>query len=108
MSVDRSNPCHLPQQRLVGSCLTSCWLYVMLVICHVVALSSRVSLPIGITSMQVLVRTAMEAHKNNDEVALSVLMWELCHNVLLGGNGPHVKVSDVLQMVDQVHHPHAS
>ncbi|BDA47828.1 hypothetical protein COCOBI_11-0850 [Coccomyxa sp. Obi] len=42
-----------------------------------------------------------QARKNNDEVALSVLMWELCHNILLGGNGPYVKVSDVLQMVDQ-------
>ncbi|CAL8469715.1 g9257 [Coccomyxa elongata] len=46
-------------------------------------------------------QTALEAHKNNDEVALSVLMWELCHNILLGGNGPHVKITDVLQMVDQ-------
>lgn len=55
-----------------------------------------------IVSWQILVRTATEAFRNNDEVALSVLMWEICHAVLLGGNGPYFKVSDILTLVDQV------
>jgi len=38
----------------------------------------------------------------NDEVALSVLGFELCHVILLGGNGPLFKVSDILGFVKQV------
>lgn len=38
----------------------------------------------------------------NDDVALSVLCFELCHVILLGGNGPFFKVSDILDFVKQV------
>ena len=65
-------------------------------------------LPIGIRSLQVLLQTAKEASKNKDDVALSVLLWDLCHNVLLGGHGPVVKIPHVLQMIHQVPHPQTS
>lgn len=43
-----------------------------------------------------------EADKRGCKLARSLTRWELCHAILMGGNGPDFQVSRVLAVMKQV------
>ncbi|EIE18251.1 hypothetical protein COCSUDRAFT_45511 [Coccomyxa subellipsoidea C-169] len=51
------------------------------------------------TKYDVVLATTKAAKRNNDDVAMSVLLWELCQILLLGGGGPTFKKSIIDHIV---------
>lgn len=52
--------------------------------------------------MQILIHALEVADRMKEDRAQCLVRWDLCHAILLGGEGPNYRVNRVLQLVKQV------